>query len=91
MNEIRDSIHDDFRNFSRNNSLVVAHSSGDIINYMAFVESRISSDIALLSNPNLCNTFGLSQDKLMQELGELIEIRKKVSITDDKRYDRRIR
>ena len=58
--------------------------------YMTLIESRMSNDLRLIGDPELCHRLGLDIEMLNSELQDLIALRQEVSFSlVDKRTDGR--
>lgn len=52
----------------------------EFVPYLALVESRISNDLLLISNQQLCIDLGVDIEMLYTELRELVDLRQKLSL-----------
>lgn len=55
----------------------------EYITYATLVESRITNNLMLISNPTLCRQLGLNCKDLFEELQSLIPIREKLSFDSE--------
>lgn len=57
--------------------------------YASLVESRITNNLMLIGNPELCSKLGLNVDFLYEEIEELVVIRQKISFGKAKEETKR--
>lgn len=70
------TIADDYANFDKANNFSYTEL---YMEFATLVESRITNDLMLMNNPDLCSKLGIDVLSLYAELEELVAIRQKVS------------
>lgn len=79
-----DDIYDDFKKFCTVNDFDIFYAYGSALTYAALVESRITNNLLLIGNTELCERLGLDIDNLYAEIEHLAVIRQKISFDKSK-------
>lgn len=73
------TITDDYANFDKANNFSYMGGTELYMEFATLVESRITNDLMLMNNPDLCSKLGIDVLSLYAELEELVAIRQKIS------------
>lgn len=79
-----DTIFNDMKRYLDTNGMNFSYGNGACFTWIALIESRITNNLMLISNPALCSELGLDVEDLYTELRELMTIRKKISFGKSK-------